>query len=63
MLYKQWKRWGDLSNKDVLDKFGTALAGMGISTGLLPTLAVATGVIVLHLTVKTFCEEYSTEGE
>lgn len=61
MLYKQWKRFGDLGNKDVVDKFGLLLAAMGFSGGILRTLTIATSVIFLHLTIKTFCEEYGNE--
>jgi hypothetical protein len=57
VLYQQWKRWGDLSNEKVLESFGVILVAMGFSGNALPLLAVSLGVIVLHLGVKTICEE------
>ncbi|MDM8541856.1 hypothetical protein QUF90_12280 [Desulfococcaceae bacterium HSG9] len=59
VLFKQWKRWGDLDNKDVLEKFGAALIAMGFTGSLLQILAVSTAVLVLHISLKTFCDEYS----
>ncbi len=59
MLYKQWQKWSDLSNKDVLQSFGSVLMGMGIGAGNLEILAVAVGVVVIHIGVKVICKEYS----
>ena len=57
VLHTQWKRYGDLSNEAVLKSFGAVLAAMGFSGNVLQMLAVALGVIVLHLGCKTICEE------
>jgi len=61
MLYQQWKKWGDLENKEALERLGAVLMAMGFTGGALEPLAVATLVIILHLSVKTFCEEYSSK--
>jgi translation elongation factor EF-Tu-like GTPase len=61
VLYGQWKKWGDLNNKDVLDKFGIVLTAFGLSGNKLAVVAVATTVIALHLGAKVFCEEFGHE--
>ena len=58
VLYTQWKKWADLNNKDVLDKFGAVLVAMGFAGATLEILAVSLAVIVIHIGVKAFCEEY-----
>jgi hypothetical protein len=58
MLYRQWKEWGDLENKEALKTIGALLAGMGLTGNVLPPVAVAVTVVVIHLTVRTVCEEY-----
>ena len=62
LLNQQWKKWRDLTNKDVLEKFGNVLVLMGFTAQPLNTLVVALSVIVLHVGVTTFCEKYSGEG-
>ena len=62
LLNQQWKKWGDLTNQDVLDKFGVVLVAMGFTGAAVEILAVSLGVIVIHLTVKTFCEEYGEKS-
>lgn len=57
VLHTQWKKYGDLSNEAVLKSFGAVLAAMGFSGNVLQMLAVALGVIVIHLGCKTICEE------
>ncbi len=52
VLHTQWKKWGDLSSKSVLESFGAILMAMGISGNALQVLAVALAVIVLHLGCK-----------
>jgi hypothetical protein len=61
VLYGQWKKWGDLNNQDVLEKFGIALTAFGLSGNQLAVAAVAAAVITLHLGAKVFCEEYGQE--
>ncbi|KAB8317193.1 hypothetical protein SD81_017810 [Tolypothrix campylonemoides VB511288] len=59
VLNTQWKKWADLNNKDVIDKFGIALVALGFSGNMLQILVVAVAVIVIHIGVKAFCENYS----
>lgn len=57
VLFQQWKKYGDLNNKDMLKTFGGVLVAMGIASTLLQTAVVAVSVIILHLGIKTICEE------
>jgi hypothetical protein len=57
VLHTQWQKYGDLSNEAVLKSFGAVLAAMGFSGNVLQMLAVAAGVIVIHLGCKAVCEE------
>jgi hypothetical protein len=57
VLFQQWKKYGDLNNKDMLKTFGGVLVAMGITSTLLQTAVVAVSVITLHLGIKTICEE------
>ena len=59
VLNTQWKKWADLNNQDVIDKFGIALVALGFSGNTLQILVVAVAVIVIHIGVKAFCENYS----
>ncbi len=59
LLYGQWKKWADLNNKDVIEKFTAILVALGFTGNTLPILVVAVAVIVIHLGVKTVCEYYS----
>ena len=59
LLYGQWKKWADLDNKDVIDKFTPILVALGFTGNTLQILIIAVSVIVIHLGVKTFCEYYS----
>jgi hypothetical protein len=63
VLYKQWKKWGDLDNKEAMDKFKVVLTGLGLTGNLLPSVLVAVMVIVLHIGVKAFCDEYGDRKE
>jgi hypothetical protein len=63
VLYKQWKKWGDLDNKETISTFKGILTGLGLSGNVLPTVIVAVTVIVLHIGVKAFCDEYSDRKE
>lgn len=63
MLHKQWQKWGDLDNKEAISKFGGFLTGLGLSGDFLTPAIVATTVIVLHVGVKAFCEEYGDRTE
>ena len=57
VLYRQWQKWGDLDNKAVLKSFGAILVALGFSCGALQILVVSLAVIVIHLGVKTVCDE------
>lgn len=57
VLNAQWKKHRDLSSKSVLESFGAVLVAMGFSGNALQVLAVAAGVIVLHIGCKAVCEE------
>ncbi|WP_417915675.1 hypothetical protein [Candidatus Electronema sp. JM] len=57
VLYAQWQRHRDLSSKSVLESFGAVLVAMGYSGNALQVLAVAAGVIVLHLGCTVICEQ------
>ena len=61
MLYQQWQKWGDLQNKETLDKLGAAGVALGLSGEILPVVAAAITVIIIHLGVRTICEEYASE--
>ena len=63
VLYKQWKEWGDLDNKEAMDKFKVVLTGLGLTGNLLQSALVAVTVIVLHIGVKAFCDEYGDRKE
>jgi hypothetical protein len=63
MLNQQWKKWGDLDNKDAVERLGAVLVAMGVSGDVLSPLAVAVTVIVIHIGLKAFCEDYSSEVE
>ncbi len=61
MLNKQWKKWGDLDNKDAVERLGAVLVTMGFSGDVLSPLVVAVTVIIIHIGLKAFCEDYSSE--
>jgi len=61
MLYKQWKKWGDLDNAEVIKSFKSVLVALGVTGAVLQTVLVASAVIVIHLGIKTVCEQYNKE--
>lgn len=61
VLYEQWQKWRDLNNPDLIKQIGPILLGLGIAVESLSVVLVPVAVVVLHLTVKTFCEEYGHE--
>ncbi len=63
VLYQQWKKWGDLDNKEAMGKFKLVLTGLGLTGNLLPSVLVAVMVIVLHIGVKAFCDDYGDHKE
>jgi hypothetical protein len=58
MLHKQWEKWGDLNNKDALERLGGVLVAMGFSGNVVSPLAVAAIVVIAHIGLKAFCEDY-----
>ena len=58
LLHKQWQKWGDLDNKDALERLGAVLMAMGFSGGVLRSLVVVVTVVVVHIGLKAFCEDY-----
>ena len=58
VLNAQWQRWQDLASTDVVKNFGPYLVAMGFVGGPLESLVVAVGVIVIHIGLKAFCEEF-----
>jgi hypothetical protein len=58
LLHKQWLKWGDLDNKDAVERLGAVLVTMGMSGGVVRSLVVAVVVIVVHIGIKAFCEDY-----
>jgi hypothetical protein len=58
LLNQQWHKWGDLNNKDALERLGAVLVTMGFSGNAVSPLAVAAIVVVVHIGLKAFCEDY-----
>jgi hypothetical protein len=66
LLHKQWMKWGDLDNKDTVERLGAVLMTMGISGGVvraasqIPQGSLVSGVVVIvvHIGIKAFCEDY-----
>ncbi len=58
VLNTQWQQWKDLASGDVVKNFGPVLVAMGFTGVLLETLVVAVGVIVIHVGLMAFCEEF-----
>lgn len=57
VLHEQWKKYGDLDNETMINHFGSVLAGWGLASAPLQTAVIAVSVIMLHLGIKTFCED------
>jgi hypothetical protein len=58
LLNQQWHKWGDLNNKDALERLGAVLVTMGFSGNAVSPLAVAAIVVIVHIGLKAFCEDY-----
>jgi hypothetical protein len=50
-----------LDNKDAVERLGAVLVTMGFSGDVLSPLVVALTVIIIHIGLKAFCEDYSSE--
>jgi hypothetical protein len=62
VLNAQWQKWKDLASGDVVKSFGPVLVAMGFSGVLLQSLLVAVAVVVIHIGLKAFCEEFGEDG-
>ncbi len=60
-LSKQWQKWGDIRNEDVLEKLGSVLLIMGYSGAALHILTVAISVYVIRVGLNAFCEKYCSD--
>lgn len=58
VLYEQWKKYADLENEKTIAFVGGVMGTMGVAGQPLTSAAIAVTVIMLHLGVKTMCEEY-----
>jgi hypothetical protein len=58
LLNKQWEQYQDLSRADTLAVVGGALGLLGLANPVVTAIAVPVTVIILHLGLRTFCEEY-----
>ena len=58
LLNQQWHKWGDLNNKDALERLAAVLVTMGFSGNVVSPLAVAAIVVLVHIGLKAFCEDY-----
>ena len=59
VLYEQWKKYADLENEKTIAFVGGV---MGLAGQPLTSAAIAVTVIMLHLGVKTMCEEYGKKA-
>jgi hypothetical protein len=57
ILYTQWHKWKDVTNREVLKTFGPVLVGMGLTGSPRQIAAVAIAVYVLYLGVQVFCQQ------
>jgi hypothetical protein len=58
LLYEQWQKYADLENEQTLAFVGGVLGAIGLAGQPLTSVAIAVTVILLHLGVRTVCEEY-----
>ena len=58
LLNQQWEKYQDLGREDTLVVVAGALGLMGLANPVVVAIAVPITVIVLHLGLRTFCEEY-----
>jgi hypothetical protein len=61
VLYEQWKKYADLENEKTIGFVSGIVGAMGLTGGAATGAAIAVTVIMLHLGVKTICEEYGGE--
>ena len=56
IVYQQWRKWKDVDPQTALKAIGGVLVAMGLASGVLPTVAVALVVYIVHLGVDAFCQ-------
>lgn len=61
LLNQQWQKYQDLSSSSTVQVVAGALAGLGVVN--VPILVVPVAVILAHLGLRTFCEEYGEKAE
>ncbi len=61
LLNGQWEKYQDLSREDTLAVVAGALGLMGMANPVVVAIGVPITVIILHLGLRTFCEEYGGE--
>jgi hypothetical protein len=63
LLNQQWEQYQDLSRADTLAVVGGALGLLGLANPVVTAIAVPVTVVILHLGLRTFCEEYGEKTE
>lgn len=61
LLNGQWEKYQDVSREDTVSVVAAALGVMGIANAGVVAIAVPITVIMVHLGLRTFCEEYGGE--
>jgi hypothetical protein len=62
LLNRQWEQYQDLGREDTVVVVAGALGLMGVASPVVVAIAVPVTVIILHLGLRTFCEEYGEKG-
>ena len=62
LLNQQWEKYQDLGREDTLVVVAGALGLMGLANPVVVAIAVPITVIILHLGLRTFCEEYGEKS-
>jgi hypothetical protein len=62
LLNRQWVKYQDLGREDTIVVVAGALGLMGVASPVAVAIAVPVTVIILHLGLRTFCEEYGEKG-
>ena len=55
-LYGMWRK---VNEQDVVSYSVGVVSAMGFGAAILPSAAVAVSVVMLHLGIRTLCEEYA----
>ena len=57
VLYEQWNKWKDVTNKEVLKTFSGFLIALGLSGSALQVVLLAVTVYIIYLGLDAFCED------